>query len=194
MKNVSWVSFLLNALSVPIGFYLIFNHYGAKPAIALCVVVASIQMLYARWKGESPSPFLILSGAFTIGFGTIDLLIASPQFFRLEPAVQNFIIATVFLVSQLVRFPVAEKFIAALPAAVRPGKGPGAAEFLHRVIWAWIVYFYFKAAVYLYLAFAVDLGLLVILRTAIGMPSLVLMFAAQLWFGRRLARIQAAQK
>jgi uncharacterized membrane protein len=53
-------------------------------------------------------------------------------------------------------------------------------RYLRNVTLAWSFYLLAKAGIYLYLALTVDLGTLIVLRSAIGGASLGLMFLGEL--------------
>ena len=178
-RDVSWVSFLLSSLLVPVTFYLLFRLLGPKPAIAFAVATSLGQGLITRLRGRPLSPFFLLASFFTVFFGGIDLVIPIPQFYRLEPGVQNLLLSVLFGVALIAHVPIAEKFAAALPMTVRPELSPATQGYLRKVAWAWVVYFFLKGWLYVYLAFQVDLGNLVILRTIIGGPSLAIMFGGE---------------
>lgn len=181
-----WVSYVLLNFATPIAFFLTFRTLGSKPAIALAVVTTCLQLL-AHWVQSLPlSPFLLVSSSFTILFGVTDLVLARPQFFRLQPFAQNFILGTAFLMTLIFRIPLMAWFAEALPQGWRPDPASVDPRYLRRVTAVWVVYLYAKAALFLYLAFRVDLGALVIYRTVIGGGSLVLLFFGEIiyrkWF------------
>jgi intracellular septation protein A len=183
------ISFVLLNFGAPIAFFVVFQWAGAKPAIALAVAATLIQAI-AHWVLSLPiSPFYIVASGFTVGFGTIDLLIESPKFFRLEPFAQNFLIGVVFIVSLKTRISVLGWLVNGLPAAFRPKIEPEMAGYLRRLTFVWGIYLLLKAFVFLYLAFRVDLGNLILLRSLIGGGSLGLMIGVEIiyrkWFWRR---------
>ncbi len=179
-REVSWVSFLLSSLLVPVTFYVLFRTLGSKPAIGFAVATSIGQGVITRLRKQRLSPFFLLASGSTILFGSIDLLITTPKFYRLEPGVQNLLLSLLFGVALVAHVPIAEKFAAALPGLVRPELSPQTQGYLRKVAWAWVVYFFLKGWLYVYLAFQVDLGNLVILRTVIGGPSLALMFGGEI--------------
>lgn len=186
----TWFAFILKNFAVPIIFFIVFNGWGPKLAIALAICVTVLQLFGHQIFQVKSSPFFIVSSFFTVSLGSIDLVITSPQFFRLEPFIHNFLIGTLLLFTLFARLPVVEWFINALPDIVRPRSGELSACYLQRVMLIWIVYFYLKSVFYLYLASHVNLGELIILRTLIGSGSMVALFAGELIY-RRLRQRRA---
>jgi intracellular septation protein A len=173
-------------LATPLAFYAAFQFFGAKPAISLALAVTCLQLL-VYWIYRIPlSPVFIVATGFTVLFGGIDLFLQSPRFFRLEPFAQNFLIATVLLSSVRLRIPVAAWFISGLPKKIRPDVSPAGQDYLRKLTFVWSIYLYLKAAVFLYLAFEVDLGALILLRSIIGGGSMVVLVGGELiyrkWF------------
>jgi uncharacterized membrane protein len=185
----SWWNFVLKNLAAPIIFFMVFRLAGTKPAIAAATAVTLMEAAILLFRGLSFSPFFIVAGVFTVVFGAVDLFITQPRYFRLEPFFQNMILGTVLGIAQLVRIPVAEWFAKALPEYVRPQLGGEMQNYLRKLTAVWVLYFYLKAALYLYLAVKVSLVQLVILRSFIGGGSLALMF-----FGEVIYRKLVFQK
>jgi intracellular septation protein A len=170
---------LLN-FAAPIAFFVVFEWIGAKPAIGLAVLVTVIQALI-HWILSVPiSPFYIVASGFTVCFGTIDLLIESPKFFRLEPFAQNCLIGFIFLISLKTRISVLGWLVNGLPLAFRPKIGPEMMGYLRKLTMVWGIYLLAKAAVFLYLAYHVNLGHLILLRSLIGGGSLVVMIGGEI--------------
>jgi intracellular septation protein A len=174
------VGFGLLNFGAPLAFFVVFELVGAKPAIGLAVAVTVIQALM-HWILSLPiSPFYVVASGFTVGFGTIDLFIESPRFFRLEPFAQNFLIGAVFLISLKTRISILGWLASGLPAAFRPKIGPEMSGYLRRLTLIWGIYLLAKAFVFLYLAFQVDLGHLILFRSLIGGGSLGLMIGGEI--------------
>ena len=187
MKNLSVVNFgqgveyVLVNFATPICFYLAFRYWGAKPAIGLAVGTTTAQWIYHKAFRLKVTPFFLIGSGFTVGFGTIDLLIQSPTVFRFEPFAQNFIIATVLMLTVFRKVPTLYYFAEALPEKVRPDLvGEGSIAYLRKLTWIWIIYLYFKAFAFLYFAFNVELGNLILLRSLVGGGSLILLFLGEL--------------
>ena len=181
------LDFILKNMAVPIAFFLVFRAQGAKPAIAVAIAVTIVHLLISRIRRIPLSPFFVVAAVFTVLFGSIDLMVRTPRFFRLEPAFQNGLIGAAFLFTLVTKIPLAEWFAKALPEQVRPSLDQDSRPYLLKVTIVWIVYFFLKAALYLYLAFHVDLGRLVILRALIGGGSLAAMFVGEILY-RKLIR------
>jgi intracellular septation protein A len=174
------IGFILLNFGAPIAFFIVFQWAGAKPAIALAVFATLLQAL-AHWILSLPiSPFYVVASGFTVAFGTIDLLIASPRFFRLEPFAQNFLIGMVFLISLKTRISVLGWLASGLPVAFRPKIEPEMAGYLRKLTAVWGLYLLAKAFVFLYLAYHVNLGNLILLRSVIGGGSLGIMIGGEI--------------
>ncbi len=182
LKVRKGISYVLINFAAPIVFYLAFHRLGPKPAIALAIGATGIQ-LGVHWVYRlSISPFFMVASGFTVSFGLIDLFIQSPRFFRLEPFAQNFLIATVLLFTYFARIPILAYFIRALPEALRPRVFNSTSRYLRKLTLIWAIYLYLKSILFLYLAFRVDLGALIVLRSVIGGGTLVLMFVGEMLY------------
>ncbi len=181
MKTLPWqkikqgiIYFFLN-LATPATFYWAFHEWGPKPAIGFAVVVSLLQALSHLIFKVRPSPIFIFASGFTVLFGGIDLWLKTPQFFRFEPFAQNFGVASFTLFATLARLPLAYELVKSLPKSIQPKlKGPDDPR-LRRLTWIWIFYLYVKSGFYLYLAYRVDLGDLILFRTLLGGGSLGVM-------------------
>lgn len=174
------LSFTLLNFGAPIAFFIVFQVAGAKPAIGLAVGATLIQAL-AHWVFSLPiSPFYVVASGFTVAFGMIDLLIDSPRFFRLEPFAQNMLIGLVFLISIKTKISVLGWLVNGLPAAFRPKIEPEMSGYLRNLTLIWGLYLIAKGLVFLYLAYHVNLGHLILLRSVIGGGSLALMIGGEI--------------
>ncbi|MGZ3688526.1 MAG: septation protein IspZ [Bdellovibrionota bacterium] len=178
------MKFIFLNFGAPVAFFLVFQAFGAKPAIAVALLVTMIQALSFVALSERISPFFLVASGFTLLFGLMDLFIATPRFFRLEPAVENAVLGAVFGATLFLRIPIAEWFAGALPVEYRPKLGPDGHHYLRKLSALWTIYFWLKAAIYLDLAFRVDLGRLVLLRTALGGGSAVLLLGGEIAYRR----------
>ena len=178
------IAYILINFATPIVFYVVFYGYGTKPAIAFSMGVTGIQLWIHRFYQIKLSPFFILASGFIIGFGTLDLFLETPRFFRLEPCIQNFLVGTVFLASWMARLSIAGWFIGALPRKLQLEFSEATEAYFRKLTLVWVVYLYLKAALFLYFALTVDLGKLMILRSVIGGGSLALMFFGECIYRR----------
>ncbi len=172
--------FIIKNFATPIAFIWMFRVDGAKPAIALAMGVTLVVLAGYALARQKPSPFFVVASFFTVLMGGVDLLVDSPRFFKLEPAVQNFLIGTVFLGSAILRAPIAAWFATALPVSVRPEVGEDSKEYLRKLTFVWAAYLYLKAVLFLYLAYQVDLGQLVLLRSVIGGLTLAVLLGGEI--------------
>ena len=176
------MSFLAKNFLVPITFFLLFHWIGPKVAIGVAVVMTAIQIIWDRARGEKLSPFFAVASFFTVAFGLVDLFLRSPRFFKLEPFFQNSLMGLIFAASLITDRPLIVWFAEAMPMRWRPHLGSAGVSYLRGVTLVWSLYFFLKAALFLWLAYRVDLGKLVILRSVVGGSTLVLMIVGEIGF------------
>jgi intracellular septation protein len=194
--KVAWeiFEFVLKNFATPLAFFVVFRTHGAKPAIAMAIAVTCVQWVAHGALRIGVSPFFVVASGFTVLFGGLDLALDAPRFYRLEPFVQNMMLGGVFAATVLVRKPIAEWFAGGLPAFVRPQMSGLMRDYLRKLTLVWSVYFFLKAFLFLYLALTVDLGRLVVLRSAIGGLSLALMFAGEMAYRRWVLGVRLASR
>lgn len=180
------LQFIFLNFAPPIAFFCVFQLKGAKPAIAVAVVLTVIQVLTHLVLRQRLSPFFLTASAFTALFGCMDFMVHEPRFFRLEPFAENFMLGILFGLTVLANKPIALWFAQAMPVQLRPDLSDGTGLYLRQVTIAWIIYFFTKSAVFLYLAFQVDLGKLIVLRTIIGGVSLAVMFGGEILYRKKI--------
>ncbi len=182
------LGYVLINFATPIAFYITFNTAGAKPAITLAIGVTLLQVLVHFIYKMRPSPFFIVASGFTVAFGSIDLFLESPRYFRFEPTVQNLIMGSLLVFCLILKYPIAARFAEALPHRFRPNLSETKDSYLRRLTWIWVFYLYIKSLIFLYLALKVDLGRLILLRTVLGGGSLMILFVGEIvyrkWFRR----------
>jgi intracellular septation protein A len=172
--------YILINFATPIVFYFAFREWGAKAAIGFAIGVTCIQIFFHWFYSIRFSPFFLVASGFTVCFGSIDLVLDNPRFFRLEPFAQNFLIASAFLFTYFAKIPVIHYFVKALPPKFAPQITTSTATYLRKLTLVWVIYLYLKSLLFLYLAFEVDLGSLIVLRSLIGGGTLALMFVGEL--------------
>jgi intracellular septation protein A len=186
------LEFVVKNFVPPIAFFIVFKGWGSKPAIAVAIAMTVLQLGFQFVKNYKLSPFFLTAATFTLVFGGMDLVVSEPRYYRLAPFAENFIMASAFLGTVLLGKPLALWFAQALPPQMRPDlslhAGTEMERYLHRVTLVWIAYFFAKSFLFLYLAFVVDLGRLIVLRAIIGNASLVLMFGGEIFYRKKLRR------
>lgn len=186
------LEFVVKNFVPPIAFFIVFQGWGTKPAIAVAIALSVLQLGIQLVKSYKLSPFFLTAATFTLVFGGVDLVAQEPRYYRLAPFAENFVMGSVFLTTVLMGKPLALWFAQALPPIVRPNLGAnGGTEikrYLKRVTSVWIAYFFAKSFLFLYLAFVVDLGRLIVLRAVIGNVSLVLMFGGEIFYRKKFRR------
>ncbi len=179
------LGFVLLNFGTPIVFFWTYYVWGTKPAIAFAIGATLVQALIHLILRLKFSPFFIVASGFTVAFGAVDLLVQEPRFFRLGPFAENFLLGLAFLATLLTEKPIAAWFAAALPPAIQPDLSKIGKNYLRRLTQIWAIYFFVKAFLFLYLAFRVNLGQLIVLRSILGGGSLVLMFVGELFYRKR---------
>lgn len=177
--------FILLNFAPPIAFFCVFQWKGARPAIAVAVVLTLFQVAAHLVFRQRISPFFLTASTFTVFFGCMDFMVHEPRFFRLEPFAENFALGVIFGVTVVAGKPIALWFAQALPAQLRPDLSGDIGLYLRKVTVAWVFYFFLKGFLFLYLAFRVDLGRLIILRSIIGGASLAVMFGGEILYRKR---------
>lgn len=184
LKLVGGAAYVLTNFASPIVFYLTFHKIGAKAAIGLTISVTVLQLLFHGFRKQKPTIFFIITTLFVVIFGGVDLFLSTPRFFRFEPFAQNFLIASFFLYTYLAHVPIYSRIAADLPARLRP-KQPLPEKYYRQVTLAWVVYLFIKAGFFLFLAFAVNLGELILLRSIIGGGTLLAMLLGELRYRKK---------
>lgn len=182
------VGFVFKNFAAPIAFLVTFYGVGEKPAIAVAVIIALIQLLFHlifRWPITA---FFGLATFFTLIFGGTDLLIASPRYFRLEGFAQNLCIGVLFLYTLKTHRSMIWRLAMAIPEEYRPALHREDERYLARLTLVWALYFILKAVAFLILAFEVDLGKLYVIRTTIGTGSAVLLFLGEILYRKKFRR------
>jgi intracellular septation protein A len=175
------VGYVLLNFATPLVFYIAFYQWGSKPAIGYAVAVTLVQLLVHAFKKLTPSPLFLMASGFTVLFGSADLLLDDPKYYRLAPAVENMIIAILLWVTYLRGTPLIVYFIRALPKPFQEYFADPSPDgsYMMKVTVAWIIYLFLKAGMFLYLALQYDLGMFVLLRSVFGGLTLGLMLLGE---------------
>ena len=190
----TWLLFALKNFSTPVAFYVTFRWAGAKPAIALAILTTIIQIIAHRLSREKLSPFFIVASGFTVLFGSIDLLIDMPMYFRLEPAVTSLVLGILFGYTVVRGRPLIALFADALPASVRPDQSQISLGYMRKITLIWTFYFFVKAVFFVYIAFRINLGELILLRTFVGGGSGLLLILGEMFYRKRRGSSVSANK
>ena len=188
LKVRGGAAYVLVNFASPIVFYLTFHKLGSKAAIGIAIFVTGLQLFFHYFRRQKPTVFFIITSVFITIFGGIDLLLSTPRFFRLEPFAQNFLMASVLFFTYLARIPMLSRVAVDLPAKYRPEE-PLPEQYYRKITVLWILYLYIKSVLFLFLAFVVDLGSLILLRSVLGGGTLVMMFLGEIIYRKKyLAR------
>jgi intracellular septation protein A len=158
---------------------------GVKVAIAGSLAVILVD---GAWRLYRKKPFtrlyLVVSGL-TLGFGAVDLCVATPFLLVYEAPITNILTGVAFVVGAFGEKPMLQEI-----AEQRPGQqlppAPEARLFFRWFTLIWAAYFFLKALAYLWIAATLPLTQALALRSVAGSISLGVMIALSATQGRRL--------
>jgi intracellular septation protein A len=159
--------------------------FNVKIAIAGAVAATLID---AGWRAIAGRPFTrlyLIVTALTLGFGAVDLYVATPFLIVYEAPITNALVGVAFVAGAFGEKPMLMEMAQARSAERFPVTAQTRRFFrLFTLIWA--AYFFLKALGYLWLAATLPLAEAVLLRSVLGGISLALMSALSFTQGRRL--------
>lgn len=170
----------------PLAAFLIFSSaFGVKIAIVGSILVIAADAAWRTTRGLGLTRLYLLTSGLTLVFGAIDLMSATPFMLKYEAAVTNVATGVAFIAGALGEKPLIQEV-----AEKRQGQPfPNGAEvrrFFQLFTLLWGVYFFIKAAFYLWTAWTFPLAEAMALRSAVGGVSLAAMVALSVTQGRRL--------
>lgn len=182
---IRWVIADFGALIV---FWALSLTAGTKPAIAGSILFI-IGDAVRRWrKGEAFGKLSIFSSILTIGFGGIDLLSTGPFMLKYEPAVSSTAMSLAFFIGARGPRSLIQELVErrrGMPFADRPDL----VRFFQIMTLAWAGYFLLRAVAYVLVAQSMSLSQVMLVRSALGTFSLLLMVALTSTQARRLYRL-----
>jgi intracellular septation protein A len=159
--------------------------YGVKVAIAGALVIILIDGAWRLWRGRPFTRLYLVVSALTLGFGAVDLYVATPFLIVYEAPITNTLTGVAFVIGAFGEKPMLQELAEQRPGNVIPPTAEVKRFFrLFTLIWA--AYFFLKAVAYLWMAATLPLKQALALRSLAGSISLVLMIALSTTQGRRL--------
>jgi|SRR5580658_2849779 len=158
--------------------------FGLKVAIAGTIAFVIVDALRRLWLHIPFTRIYLLSSGLAIIFGTIDLLSQTPFMLKYEAVITNVATGIAFVVGARGDKPMLQE-IAEQRRQAFPDR-PDVRYFFRLFTLLWAVYFFVKAAVYLWLGAILPLQRAIVLRSVIGSISLGLMILLSVTLGRRL--------
>jgi intracellular septation protein A len=180
---LQFVRYAVMEFGALIVFFAVLYGAGIKPAIAAAVIFIVLDGGY-RWSKNLPvTRIYVLSSALTVIFGVIDLLAVHPFMIKYEAVITNVATGIFFVAGaggekSLIQ-EVAER------RSVFPDR-PDVRYFFRLFTLAWAIYFFVKAAVYLWLGMTLPLEKALAVRSIVGGISLGCMLAISFLGGRQL--------
>jgi intracellular septation protein A len=165
-------------------FWTLVATLGVKPAILGSIMFIAGDALW-RWRKRLKFTRLyVLVSALTLIFGLVDLVSTSPFMLKYEAAVSNAATGIAFVIGALGQKPIIQE------AAEQRGHSFAVTEeiraFFRLFTLLWAVYFFLKAALFVWMAWTMPMLEAMALRSVIGGVSLGLMIAISVTQGRRL--------
>jgi intracellular septation protein A len=168
--------FILETFGPLIVFYAFEHLAGLVPAILATTVVALALVILQAVRDKKVSPFTAFIAASVIGFGILDLRYQTGFFIKIEPALGNAATGLFFLGSVLIGRPLlielAERSI---------GKNVDKARG-YLTLWTvlWSVFFFVRAAVYVWMAYEMSIDGALLVRGIVGPASFLGMFGIEM--------------
>jgi intracellular septation protein A len=179
------VRFALSEFSPLIAFWVVVLLFGVKAAIAVSVAVIVADGAYRLWRPKPITRLYVVVSALTVGFGVIDLYVATPFMLVYEAPITNALTGSAFVLGAFGEKPMLEEVAEQRPGAEFP-RTPEVRRFFRLLTLVWAAYFFLKAAAYLYVAAHWPLTEALAIRSFGGSISLGVMIALSVTQGRRL--------
>lgn len=182
------LAFVAQNFSVPVLFFVVFRLAGAQAAVATALIGTLIEAIILRARRGRVPPFFLVISFFTLLFGSIDLALKVPNYYRFEPFAQSALVGTLLWLAVLLKIPIARWLADDLPPEYRPDESRLPKGYLSRILLVFAAYFYLKAITYLWLSRVLDLGTLMLVRPFVGNGSFIALLLAEVAYRKRVAR------
>jgi len=163
----------------PLLVFWTFEHrWGLVPAIVSGVVVG-VGLVTFQWiREKSPSKLTVINAVSVVVFGALDLTFRSAFFVKLEPVLGNLVWAGIFLTSAATGPGLITEMVERTSARMKDS----VRSYMRGVTVAWGLFMIARAAVYLWMAFALTVDQALAARGVLGPASFVGMFALEMAF------------
>jgi intracellular septation protein A len=158
---------------------------GVKAGVAGALVVILVDGAWRLWRGRPFTRIYLVVSALTLGFGAVDLYVATPFLIIYEAPITNALTGAAFLIGAFGEKPMLQELAEQRPGAIIPPTSEVKRFFrLFTLIWA--LYLFLKAIAYLWMAATLPLTQALALRSLGGSISLVLMIALSVTQGAQV--------
>jgi intracellular septation protein A len=168
-----------------VAFWSLTLTFGVKAAIAGALVVILIDGAWRLWRGRPFTRIYLVVSALTLGFGAVDLYVATPFLIVYEAPITNTLTGVAFFIGAFGEKPMLQELAEQRPGTVIPPT-PEVKRFFRLFTLIWASYFFLKAIAYLWIAATLPLTQALALRSLGGSISLVVMIGLSTTQGRRL--------
>jgi uncharacterized membrane protein len=153
----------------PLIFFYGTNHFwGLKPAIAVSLVYSVGDIAWKLYRRQPIPSLFKFSVATMLVFGSIDLYATTPFLIRYEAVVTNVFTGIFFGLSLRSERTVIEEAAAQSPEQMNPEKR----RFFRILTAVWVIYFFAKAGVYVWVAKHYTIEQALLIRSTFGTASL----------------------
>jgi intracellular septation protein A len=186
MKKLgSSLRFLIVEFGPLIVFWALTLTLGVKTGIAGTLLVIAVDSGFRVVRRRPFTRLYLVVSTLTLGFGSVDLLAATPFLLVYEAPITNLLTGAAFVVGAFGEKPMLMELAEQRPGANFPHTEEVRRFFrLFTLIWA--AYFFLKALFYLWIAATLPLTQALALRSVLGSISLGVMIALSVTQGRRL--------
>ncbi len=187
-RLLSGLRFLADDFGPLIVFLPLEHWYGVKPAIAGALAVSLLIAGARYWKGGKTSLFFKFSVGVAIGFGLVDLYLASSVLYRFEAAASSVLFGLYFGATLFAPKSLIEEFH---DKTLKPGEttDDGERRYMRILTAVWSAHFFLKAVAYVYIAKRMSFAEATALRAVIGNVCLVTLLLGERLFRKQLYRL-----
>lgn len=175
LKTLGWV---LQSFGPLVSFYVILKIWGLLPAIVTGLVIGAALVAFEIWRERKVSTLTLFTALSVAVFGALDLKFQTGFFIKLEPALGNVVTGLFFLGTVVAGQPliceIAEKQGEALTARAR--------AYLRKLTIVWGLFFFVRAAGYVWMAYHLTLERALVIRGILGPVSFGALFALELGY------------
>jgi len=166
-------------------FWTLASLFSVKVAIAGSLVAILVDSGVRLYRRRPFTRLYLVVAALTLGFGVVDLCVATPFMLVYEAPITSALTGLAFGVGAFGEKPMLQEIAEQRPGASFP-RTEETRRFFRLFTLIWAAYFFVKAAGYLYIAANLPLKEALAARSLAGSLSLALMIALSVSQGRRL--------
>jgi intracellular septation protein A len=166
-------------------FYALASLFSVKIAIAGTLAAILVDSALRLYRRQPFTRLYLVVSALTLGFGAVDLYVATPFLIVYEAPITNVLTGAAFAIGAFGEKPMLQELAEQRPGNIIPPT-PEVKRFFRLFTLIWAAYFFLKAIAYLWIAATLPLTQALALRSLGGSISLVAMIALSTTQGRRL--------